>query len=68
MASGNTSGFNCRGVVGNPGVASPHSYGRAIDLNTWENPYHSQQGIVPNTWWRPGPTRASPGGPGSTRS
>jgi hypothetical protein len=51
MASGNTSGFNCRGVVGNPGVASPHSYGRAIDLNTWENPYHSQQGIVPNTWW-----------------
>jgi len=51
MAAGNTSGFNCRGVVGNPGVPSPHSYGRAIDVNTWENPYHSKQGIVPNTWW-----------------
>jgi hypothetical protein len=51
MAAGNTSGFNCRGVVGNPGVPSPHSYGRAIDLNTWENPYHSRRGIVPNVWW-----------------
>lgn len=51
MASGNTSAFNCRGVVGNPGVPSPHSYGRAIDINTWENPYHSRTGIVPNTWW-----------------
>ena len=51
MAAGNTSAFNCRGVVGNPSVPSPHSYGRSIDLNTWENPYHSRQGIVPNTWW-----------------
>lgn len=51
MATGNTSAFNCRGVVGNPTVRSPHSYGRAIDLNTWENPYVSRQGIVPNTWW-----------------
>ena len=51
MAAGNTSAFNCRGVVGNPAVPSPHSYGRAIDLNPWENPYHSRRGIVPNTWW-----------------
>ena len=51
MASGNTSAFNCRGVVGNPSVRSPHSYGRSIDLNTWENPYRSRQGIVPNEWW-----------------
>ena len=40
---GNTSVFNCRDVVNRPGVRSPHSYGRAIDLNTWENPYRSQQ-------------------------
>ncbi len=51
MAAGNTSGFNCRGVVGNPSVPSPHSYGRAIDVNTWENPYHSKRGWTPNTWW-----------------
>ena len=51
MAAGNTSGFNCRGVVGNPSVPSPHSYGRSIDINTWENPYHSRRGWVPNTWW-----------------
>ena len=27
MAAGNTSAFNCRWVVNNPGVRSPHSYG-----------------------------------------
>ena len=52
MRAGNTSGFNCRGVVGNPSVPSPHSYGRSIDLNTWENPYRSKQGLVPNSWWQ----------------
>ncbi len=51
MAAGNTSAFNCRQVVGNPGARSPHSYGRSLDLNTWENPYRSAQGTVPNTWW-----------------
>lgn len=51
MAAGNTSAFNCRDVVGNPGVRSPHSYGRSLDINTWENPYRSRQGTVPNTWW-----------------
>lgn len=38
MAADNTSGFNCRRV---PGTASwsEHAYGRAIDVNTVENPY-----------------------------
>ena len=52
MAAGNTSAFNCRDVVGRPGVRSPHSYGRSLDVNTWENPYRSAQGTVPNTWWQ----------------
>jgi hypothetical protein len=51
MAAGNTSAFNCRQVVGSPGSRSPHAYGRSLDLNTWENPYRSRQGTVPNTWW-----------------
>lgn len=51
MAADNTSAFNCRDVTGRPGVRSPHSYGRSIDINPWENPYHSARGIVPNSWW-----------------
>ena len=51
MAAGNTSAFNCRDVTGQPGVRSPHSWGRSLDVNTWENPYRSAQGTVPNTWW-----------------
>ncbi|HVK27036.1 MAG TPA: M15 family metallopeptidase [Nocardioides sp.] len=51
MAAGNTSAFNCRWVVGRPGVRSPHTYGRALDVNTWENPYLSRQGWEPNAWW-----------------
>jgi hypothetical protein len=51
MKADNTSAFNCRGVVGNPSVRSPHSYGRSIDINPWENPYRSRNGWVPNTWW-----------------
>lgn len=51
MAAGNTSAFNCRSVVNNPGVLSPHSWGRAFDLDTWENPYHSKTGWTPNAWW-----------------
>lgn len=51
MRADNTSAFNCRGVVGNPSVPSPHSYGRAIDVNPWENPYRSRTGVVPNSWW-----------------
>jgi hypothetical protein len=52
MAAGNTSAFNCRDVTGRPGVTSPHSYGRALDLNTWENPYRSARGLVPDAWWQ----------------
>jgi 5-hydroxyisourate hydrolase-like protein (transthyretin family) len=57
MASGNSSAFNCRDVVGRPGVRSPHSYGRSFDVNTWENPYHSSHGWTPNGWW---PSRSHP--------
>lgn len=52
MAAGNTSAFNCRDVVGRPGRRSPHSWGRSLDVNTWENPYRSARGTVPNTWWQ----------------
>jgi hypothetical protein len=53
MAADNTSAFNCRDVVGRKGVRSPHAYGRAIDINTFENPYRYRAGKwVPNTWWR----------------
>lgn len=51
MRADNTSAFNCRWVVNKPGVMSPHARGRAIDLNTWENPYRSATGWVPNSWW-----------------
>lgn len=51
MRADNTSAFNCRWVVNKPGVMSPHARGRAVDLNTWENPYRSANGWVPNSWW-----------------
>ena len=53
MAAGNTSAFNCRSVVNKPGVRSPHASGRSLDLNTWENPYRSATGVVPNRFWQP---------------
>ncbi len=51
MRHDNTSAFNCRWVTGRHGVRSPHSYGYALDLNTWENPYHSAEGWLPDVWW-----------------
>ncbi|WP_262852032.1 M15 family metallopeptidase [Mumia quercus] len=51
MAAGNSSAFNCRGVVGRPGRRSPHSTGRSLDINPWENPYRSGWGLVPNSAW-----------------
>jgi hypothetical protein len=39
MAADNTSAFNCRKVTGNPYRLSQHSYGNAIDINPFENPY-----------------------------
>jgi len=61
MASDNTTGFNCRYVVGKETrrVMSPHASGGAIDINTWENPYSSPKGWYPNSWWVPR-TRKSP--------
>ncbi len=45
MAANNTSAFNCRAITG--GTAwSNHSYGRAIDINTVQNPYISRSGTV----------------------
>lgn len=51
MAADNTSAFNCRQVVGRPGVRSPHAYGRSLDINPWENPYRASHGWTPNSWW-----------------
>lgn len=51
MAADNTSAFNCRGVVGNPSRRSPHATGRSLDINPWENPFHSRHGWTPNTYW-----------------
>jgi hypothetical protein len=48
MEADNTSAFNCRRVTGNPYALSPHSYGRAIDINTVENPY-----LAANNVWYP---------------
>jgi hypothetical protein len=47
MKANNTSGFNCRKVVGNPYKMSPHSYGIALDVNTVQNPYRDARG----KWW-----------------
>jgi hypothetical protein len=47
MEANNTSGFNCRKVVGNPYAQSPHSYGIAIDVNTVQNPFRDRNG----KWW-----------------
>ena len=47
MEANNTSGFNCRKVVGNPYAQSPHSYGTAIDVTPVQNPYRDRRG----KWW-----------------
>ncbi|MDG6109249.1 M15 family metallopeptidase [Dactylosporangium aurantiacum] len=46
MAADNTSGFNCRNVP-NTKHWSNHAYGRAIDVNTVENPYLQGTLIMP---------------------
>ncbi len=51
MAADNTSGFNCRQVVGQPGVRSPHAYGIAIDVNTLENPDVARDGTWPSAYY-----------------
>jgi hypothetical protein len=48
MAADNTSAFNCRPVTGSTTRFSIHSYGKAIDINTVENPYVSSSlGVLP---------------------
>lgn len=46
MADDNTSGFNCRRIE-NSTRWSRHAYGRAIDINTVENPYLLGRRILP---------------------
>jgi hypothetical protein len=48
MNADNTSAFNCREISGRPGVWSQHAYGRAIDLNPFENPYVSGSYVSPS--------------------
>lgn len=47
LSYGNTSAFNCRKVTGSPYSTSPHSYGTAVDINDFENPYQDSNG----KWW-----------------
>jgi hypothetical protein len=47
MAADNTSAFNCRAITGSPGRFSIHSYGKAIDINTIENPYVRGGTVLP---------------------
>jgi len=47
MSDDNSSAFNCRAVTGRPGVWSQHSYGWAVDLNPFENPYVAGSTVLP---------------------
>jgi hypothetical protein len=47
MNAGNTSAFNCRSVTGSRYRMSQHSYGNAIDVNTYQNPYATSSRIYP---------------------
>lgn len=47
MADNNTSGFNCRPVLGKPLVFSKHSHGRAIDINPLWNPMVTGGAVLP---------------------
>jgi hypothetical protein len=45
MAANNTSAFNYRVIVGTNRLSN-HSYGRAIDINPFQNPYTQRDGVV----------------------
>jgi hypothetical protein len=32
-------------------VPSPHTSGRSVDVNPWENPYVTHYGTCPHSWW-----------------
>ncbi len=60
MAANNTSAWNYRFIAGsNPPRLSKHAYGRAIDLNPWQNPCRSQ-GV-----WSPEGATYDPEAPGT---
>ncbi|MFI5101572.1 MAG: M15 family metallopeptidase, partial [Actinomycetes bacterium] len=63
MAHGNTYAFNCRYVVGAEGARrmSPHAYGFAVDINTWENPDVAANGTHPDAWFATHRSAAYPG-------
>ena len=46
MAADNSSGYNCRPVAGSSRF-SDHAYGAALDLNPVENPYVTEDGVLP---------------------
>jgi hypothetical protein len=46
MEADNTSSFNYREVTGG-GRLSNHAYGRAVDINTFENPYIKGETVLP---------------------
>ena len=47
MEDNNTSAFNCRPVLGRPGVFSKHAYGVAVDINPRTNPYVKGEVVAP---------------------
>lgn len=47
MENNNSSAFNCREILGKKGVFSNHSYGVAIDINPVQNPYITEDQILP---------------------
>lgn len=47
MEADNTSAFNYREVTGG-GRLSNHAYGRAVDINTFENPYIKGDTVLPH--------------------
>lgn len=47
MDADNTSAFNCRPITGTTDRFSIHSYGKAIDVNTVENPYVKSTLVLP---------------------
>jgi D-alanyl-D-alanine carboxypeptidase len=53
MAHDNTYAFDCRYVVGRESIRrmSPHAYGYAVDINTWENPDLAADGAHPDSWF-----------------
>lgn len=47
MEANNISGFNYRLITGSSGRLSKHAYGRAIDINPFQNPYIKGNTILP---------------------